>query len=93
MSTASGFRKPRQNESLVLSLNGSPLRLDDLLRRVGGTGANDEADDNEAQGQEREDAADNDEVGEDEDDAGLGLLDEEEVMRQMERAKGGPSRA
>lgn len=96
-STASGYRKPRRNESIVMSLNGSPLRLDDLLKRMGikavpadakrggpasGKGARTEEETEE----EEEEVEEEDEPAEEED--GLDLLDEEEMMRQMEDAKG-----
>ena len=92
-SSAAGYRKPRRNESIVMSLNGSPLRLDDLLRRMGGKGLDDAEGDGDGAGGggggEEGSAAEEAEGAEDnEDDAGLGLLDEEEVMRQMEGAKG-----
>jgi hypothetical protein len=104
-STATGYRKPRRNESIVMSLNGSPLRLDELLRRMGGQGLDDaesvgngEADGgrddaaSEQGGREEDRGAEEDDEDEDED-AGLGLLDEEEVMRQIEGSKGPVSRA
>lgn len=76
-----------------MSLNGSPLRLDDLLKRMGikavpadGGPASGKGARTEEETEEEEEVEEEDEPAEEED--GLDLLDEEEMMRQMEDAKG-----
>ncbi|CED84146.1 Borealin-like, N-terminal [Phaffia rhodozyma] len=80
--TSGSYRKPRKDETIVMSLNGSPVLLDELLKRMRDEkfgSASDQDDDVGGDNCEEEDDAQ--EEGEA---VGLGLLDEEDLLRKLE---------